>query len=96
MIGIKQYDIEIILREVAEQTEKRLINEGVPVLVTYHAYVVNDRIRESRISVNRTDIKTYTPVSFENIREVVKIAKGKTTVDEVSAEHALNYVLWYT
>ena len=96
MIIIKQYDVELILKEIAEQTEKRLINEGVPVLVTYHTHVVNNRIRESRITVNRTDIKTCTPVSFENIREVVKIAKGKTTVDELSVEHALNYVLWYT
>lgn len=96
MISINQHKVELVLKEIAEQTEKRLINEGIPVLVTYHAYLVNDRIRESRISVNRTDIQNHIPVNFDNKREIIQIMKGTSTVDKVSVEHVLNFVLWHS
>ena len=96
MISINQHKVELALKEIAEQTEKRIINEGIPALVTYHAYVINDRLRESRISVNRTDIQNHIPVNFDNKREIIQIMKGTSTVDKVSVEHALNFVLWHS
>ena len=95
MIKIKQHDVEIILKEIAEQSEKRIINLGIPVLVTYHAFVVNNRLMESRISVNRIDVQNYTPVVFNNKKAIIKILKGKRTVYDESVENALNYTICY-
>ncbi len=30
MISINQHKVELVLKEIAEQTEKRHINEGIP------------------------------------------------------------------
>lgn len=95
MLLIQQHQVEQILRQIAVTTEVTIIELGIPVIVTYHAFVRKNKLHKARITITQTDIPTPLPKDYFVDTDILDIMRNISTIDTVSNKTAYDYVLWY-